>query len=296
MPTDKLFLYNALIPNSIDTVHYSFVPTPNFHEDYKQYEKENRHSRNINFRSTEVSEVVTANISKSYFYPSQPKIWDYCAILSLFQSRNIFPFKDSEGGSELFARTGRAYEWQILTSKETSDNLDKAVQKLDGFSDRERYIFIKSLMLLFEGEFFTPYSDFRDVWYLQPIELFCRGIYCLDYGYNNPKKVPGNLKFSDYLKYCVHKFGYINQYGQQAQVESFLEDVATVRNWVMHGKVWSCSIFTKKSEEYAFYRRIESLLKAFLLSYLGIDSYTNKDALIHGIVFGNQVVPIWVKQ
>jgi hypothetical protein len=294
MSNDKLFLYNAFIPTVIETTHYLFNPVPDFAEKYKQYEKENKHSRDINLRSTEVDELITG-IPNSHFYPSQPKVWDYCAVLSLFQSRNIFPFQDSEGGSELFARTGRAYEWPLLTSRETADHLEAAVQKLDNFSDRERYIFIKSLMLLFEGEFFTPYGDFRDVWYLQPIELFCRGVYCLDHGITNPKKAPRHLKFSDYLKYCVTKFGYINQYGQQAQVESFLEDVVTVRNWVMHGKVWSCSVFNNRSQEFVFYRRIESLLKAFLLSYIDINAFTNRDALIHGIAFGNQVVPVWVK-
>jgi hypothetical protein len=294
MATDKLFLYNAFIPSSINTAHYRFDPVPDFADAYKQYENENKYSRNINLRSTDVDERAT-NIPNSFFCPSQPKIWDYCAVLSLFQSRNIFPFRDSEGGSALFARTGRAYDWPLLTGNETADHLESAVLKLDCFTDRERYIFIKSLMLLFEGEFFTPYADFRDVWYLQPIELFCRGIYCLDHGITNPKKAPKHLKFSDYLKYCVKKFGYINEFGQRKQVEAFLDDVATVRNWVMHGKVWNCSVFATRAHEFVFYRRIESLLKAFLLSYICVDKFTNRDALIHGIVFGNQVRPIWVK-
>lgn len=291
----QLYLYNAHIPRIFTTTHYLFEPVDNFEEKYKNFEKENKHFRKTNFRSTKVSEITNQSIPQSYFYHSQPKIWDYCALLSLFQSRNVFPFDDTEGGSELFARMGRSYDWSLLRTKEVEQHLDNAVKKLDSFSDRERYIFIKSMTLLFEGELFTDYSDFKDIWFIQPIELFCRGIYCVDHNISNPKNVPGNFHYIDYLKYAVKKFGFETQYSNSQPAEPFLKNVVDVRNWVMHGKVWECKVFNTRAEEFTFYHRVQALLKSFLLSYLDINVFDNRDALIHGILLGNAVVPIWVK-
>jgi hypothetical protein len=291
----QLYLYNAHIPRTFTTTHYLFEPVDNFEEEYKNFEKENKHSRKTNFRSTKISEITNQSIPQSYFYPSQPKIWDYCALLSLFQSRNVFPFDDAEGGSELFARMGRSYDWSLFRTKEVEQYLDIAVKKLNSFSDRERYIFIKSTTLLFEGELFTDYSDFKDIWFIQPIELFCRGIYCVDHNISNPKNVPGNLHYIDYLKYAVQKFGFETQYSNSQPVEPFLKNIVDVRNWVMHGKVWECKVFNTRAEEFTFYHRVQALLKSFLLSYLDINVFDNRDALIHGILLGNAVVPIWVK-
>jgi hypothetical protein len=173
--------------------------------------------------------------------------------------------------------------------------LDSAVRKLDSFSDRERYIFIKSLALLFEAELFTQYADLKDVWYLQPVELFCRGIYCLDNNIRNPKNVPGNLHYVDYLEYAVRKFAFEAQYNNTKPINQFLQDIVTVRHWVMHGKVWECKVFSSRADRFTFYHRVEALMKALLLSYIDVNSFDNKDALIHGIVLGNAVVPVWVK-
>ncbi len=292
----QLYLYNVHLPNVIDTTHYRFEPVVDFENGYKEYEKENRFSRNVNFRSTIVCEKPGLDLTKSHFYPSQPKIWDYCALLALFQSRHIFPYDDKEGGSEVFARIGgKTYDWPLLRVKEVEAYLDSTIKKLDSFSNNERRIFFKSLGLLFEAELFTPYSDLKDVWYLQPIELFCRSLYCLDSNIKNPKNVPGNLHYIDYLKYAVQKFGFEAQYTNTKPIDSFLTDIKDVRNWVMHGKVWECKVFSTRTEEFTFYHRVEALMKAFLLSYVGTNSFDNRDALIHGIVLGNAVVPIWIK-
>jgi hypothetical protein len=291
-----LYLYNAHIPNPIDTTHYRFEPVDDFENRYREFEEENRHTRNINFRSTKVFEKAGQISVQSHFYPSQPKLWDYCAVLGLFQSRHIFPYEDKEGGSELFARVGgRTYDWSLLRVKEVEMYLESTIKKLDSFSDKERHLFFKSLGLLFEAELFTPYSDLKDVWYLQPIELFCRGLYCLDNNVQNPKKVPGDPHYIDYLKYAVEKFNFESQYSNTKTIESFLTDIKDVRNWVMHGKVWECKVFSNRAEEVTFYHRIEALIKALLLSYVGINSFDNRDALIHGIILGNAVVPVWVK-
>lgn len=291
----QLYLYNAYIPRPISTTHYRFEPVDNFEEGFKNFEQENRHSSITNFRSTKVFENTNLNISHAYFYPSQPKIWDYCAMLSLFQARTIFPFNDVEEGSDLFVRIGKTSSWSLLLAKEIEAELDDAVKKLDSFSDRERYIFVKSLAFLFEGELFTHYSDFKDVWYLQPLELFCKGIYCLDHNVTNHKNVPGNLKYKDYLKYAVQKYGFETQYTNSQSIEQFLKNIVDVRNWVMHGKVWECNVFNTRAEEFTFYHRVEALLKAFLFSYLDINKFENRDALIHGIALGNAITPIWVK-
>jgi len=292
----QLYLYNAHIPNIIDTTHYRFEPVDNFENRYKEFEKENRYSRNINFRSTKVFEKVEQGSGQSYFYPSQPKLWDYCAVLSLFQSRHIFPYEDKEGGSELFARVGgETYNWPLLRVREIEAHLDNTIRKIDSLSDRERHLFFKSLRLLFEAELFTPYSDLKDVWYLQPIELFCRGLYCLDKNVKNPKNVPGKPDYIDYLKYAAKRFNFEGQYTNTKPIDSFLTDIKDVRNWVMHGKVWECKVFSNRTDEFTFYHRVEALMKAMLLSYIGIGSFDNRDALIHGIVLGNAITPLWVK-
>lgn len=289
----NIYLYNANISKTIETKYYTLQPVEDFKELYKQWEKRNKISRNENFKSTLVKEKVSqTDIPKSSFYSTQPKIWDYCAILSLFQNRNIFPFQNDKEGSPLFARMGHSYDWTILNSKEICTHLEPAVQKLDSFSEREQYVFLRSLMLLFEGDFFTHYGDFKDIWYLQPLELFCRGIYCIDKDIADPKSLR-HIKFFEYLKYCVKRFEYDAQYEQPESINQFLKDIVSVRDWVMHGKVWECSVFSGQAGEVTFHLRIQALLKAFLLSYLDINSFTNRDALIHGIILGNHIIPIW---
>ncbi|HEV7449471.1 MAG TPA: hypothetical protein VGP13_02955 [Candidatus Paceibacterota bacterium] len=295
---ERIAIYNAYLPRLLEAQHYKFEPVDNFLEGNEKWEKENSFTRDSNFLSTyAVEKTPEIENEKSYFYRSQPKIWDYCALLSLFQSRNVFPLKRKEAA--LFFRQGRSFDWELLTYKEVEKYLEPSIAKLNQFSDRERYVFFQSLVLLFEGEFFTDYSDFKDVWYFQPLELLTRGIYCLDHNISDPSqvKVPGKgrMPFVEYLRYSIDKFGYDQQYGNKNKIEDFLTQLVTVRDWVSHGKVWECDVYKNSSEAFTFYVRVQALLKAFLMSYLGIDDFINRAALIHGQAYGNAVRPIWVR-
>ncbi len=295
----KISICNAYIPNSLETEHYRFEPIENFRSEYKAWEKSNKFLRNENLITAYAFEKLkNKDIPKSFFYPAQPKVWDYCIILSLFQARNIFPY--ARKNAQLFFRQGRSYDWQILTSDETAKYLISAIDALTNFSDRQRYVFLKTLVLLFEGELFTHFSDFKDVWYLQSLELFSRGIYCIDNNINDPKiatsQSGGRMSFKSYLEYSVRKFGYDSDYGNKKSIDPFLQEIVDVRNWVMHGKTWTCNVYTTRAEEILFFHRVEALLKAFLLDYLNINVFTNRAALIHGIAYGNQAHAMWIKR
>jgi len=305
----KIAIFNAYIPERLDTKHYTFEPVKNFEKEYRKWEKRNKVAR-IENKLFAYAVENSSSIPKSHFYPKQSKIWDYCALLSLFQSRNVFPAFTLESGvktKDLFFRPGRSYDWPLLLFDEIQDNLAKSLNKLDKMSIKHKDIFYRALQLFFESEFFVKYKDLKDVWYLLAIEYFCRSLYCLEENVSDWRRIEIVSKRSgkrrkpelyDFFRYCVDKYKYdeyIKKYKPKANINPFLKDIATVRNWVMHGKVWDVDIYSKYQIEFTFYWRVSGLIKVLLMSFLGIDSFKNRDALLDGIVYGYAVSPGWVK-
>lgn len=292
----KIEIFNANLPQQFVTDSYTFKPVKDFQAKYKQWEKANKVARHIN------SLLVYAlpnksNIPNSYFYPKQPKIWDYCSLLSFFQLRNVFPgFVISEDikTKNLFFRLGKSYNWPLLTTDEVRLSLNKIIKKVDGMNNKKREVFLKTLKLFFEAELFTKYADLKDVWYLLSMEYFCRSLYCLDRNITNWRRV--RVTLIDFFRYCVNKYNYesyIKQFTPTADLTQFLQDIVDVRNWVMHGKVWNLNVYHNYGGEFSFYHRVSGLIKMFLLSFLEISKFKNHDALLHGIVYGYNVVPLW---
>lgn len=156
-------------------------------------------------------------------------------------------------------------------------------------------------------EFFVKYRDLKDVWYLLAIEYFCRSFYCLEENVRDWRHVEilnrrtGRYRrplLYDFFRYCVDKYGYdnyIRSHKPRANINQFLQDIAAVRNWVMHGKVWNLDIYSHYKGEYTFYLRVSALIKILLMSFLEIDNFKNRDALLDGVVYGHAVCPGWQK-
>jgi len=305
----KIAIFNAYLPQRFATRDYVFEPVVNFDRKYREWEKRNKFARSENELLAYAIEN-SPTTPKSHFYPKQPKIWDYCALLSLFQSRNVFPAYKLENGvktEDLFFRSGRSYDWPLLLFDEIRSHLEKSLVKLDKISTKHSDVFYRALQLFFEAEFFVKYKDLTDVWYLLAIEYFCRSVYCLEEKVSDWKKVtvpsgvagkPKRPQLYDFFRYCVDVYKYdeyIKKYKTRADLGPFLRDIATLRNWVMHGKVWDIDIYSKYQNEYMFYHRVSGLTNVLFMSFLGINKFRNRDALLDGIVYGHAVCPLWQK-
>jgi len=290
---------NLQLNRSIKTKHYVFLCIRGYGKRNKSWTKRNR-----TFKEESIvlasAKTITENPEASIVYPKQEKIQDYCFLLSLAQNRNIFPVIKIENGKPIkdyFYRMGKSYDWPILDTNETEQFLNAATDSIDNLDEKRQVVVFETLLWLFEADFFTKYRDLKDVWYLLSFEHFCRSIYSLDKN-QNPESLK-RTELKDMFMYVNNdKFqlsGELKSIKGNKNINSFLQDVATVRNWVMHGKVWDKSDVVNKygSNGFTFYYRLSSLLKIYLFYFLDFKNFTNKDSMLQGIAYGNAVCPSW---